>query len=412
MSSSMNVRMSVFNRELKKSSSLYILVVSCICVLLMVIPYDTNVQNVVTRAEIEDTNNVCPPCEQIVPAVPSLKPPGRRRELMGDDEDSQSPKRQLMLLTMGRSGSTYTSAIISNNPKVFYVAEPLHRLPDGIKIYGKTAVETNAWDIAKNMMTSFLTCNIGALDPEIFESYMYGNSRSTRAMYFCLRNRTASSYKHVKCVLSAWNTCLASEMTFIKTIRLRVQYAEWYLEEFPNLKLLFLVRDPRAVLYSQSKAFGNFNIDNGTAQIAESHCNKLRRDIAAFKLLSDKYPGRMKAFRYEDGALNPMDYAESLFNFTQLEFNEMSKTFVQKITSGYANNEKSNAPFGFMKKDSTATMNKWRHSALMTTVTAIDRKCADVYAELGYKTIHSESELRSSSSLTTVLKSGGIFTDL
>ena len=54
-------------------------------------------------------------------------PPEFKKSYYNPQQQTRRQKQQVLLVSYGRCGTMYTSALISHNPEVFYTPEPLHR---------------------------------------------------------------------------------------------------------------------------------------------------------------------------------------------------------------------------------------------------------------------------------------------
>ncbi|XP_012940443.1 carbohydrate sulfotransferase 1 isoform X2 [Aplysia californica] len=321
-------------------------------------------------------------------------------------------KKQILLITYGRSGSTFTSAIISHPNSVFYTAEPLHRMPDSYGIYDRPLPERTRLK-ALDMIRAFLECDFRAIDPQTYSSIMFLSSNSTYDFKRCIENQKKAGVSYVGCFLHMWDLCTASNVTYVKTIRVRMWWAAWFLDRMPNLKVLFLIRDPRATLYSQAANFQNFDPNKSAAPKSKEFCDEVRGDVSSFQNLSSLYPGRLMAIRYEDGAVEPMRFAKNIYKFLGNEFDRDMEEFVTRIVSSSKSGKKlEENSYGYEKKNSTATMNRWRKKAEFKTVQAFDESCKDLYPLFGYRQIDSDELLKSDSSLLTSPSFHGFFKPL
>ena len=86
----------------------------------------------------------------------------------------------------------------------------------------------------------------------------------------------------------------------MKLVRLRVGLTEELLKDYKlDVKVLLLVRDPRAVLESRKHKqdfFPNCSDCHDPAVL----CGDMLEDYVAINTLATKYPDRFKAIRFED----------------------------------------------------------------------------------------------------------------
>ena len=79
---------------------------------------------------------------------------------------------------------------------------------------------------------------------------------------------------------------------FTKTVRLPLSLAEPFLKEFQDLKIVYLVRDPRATLHSRKGR--DFCVDNPVCMDPERLCDELTNDFNSYIYLKKIYPERVK----------------------------------------------------------------------------------------------------------------------
>ncbi|GFR64848.1 carbohydrate sulfotransferase 3-like [Elysia marginata] len=101
----------------------------------------------------------------------------------------------------------------------------------------------------------------------------------------------------------------------------------------PNLKLIYLIRDPRATLLSQAKVFRRFKLPRDIDKVSSLHCKWLSEDLVHLRQLRDMYPDRIKVVRYEHGVLDPQDFATEIYKFLGLAVSKELRVSCLKIIS-------------------------------------------------------------------------------
>jgi hypothetical protein len=86
--------------------------------------------------------------------------------------------------------------------------------------------------------------------------------------------------------------CSMHPIQFGKTVRLPLSHAEHLLNEIQNLKILYLVRDPRATL--QSRKGRDFCVATPSCHNPENLCGDLANDFDGFLDLRKAFPDRIK----------------------------------------------------------------------------------------------------------------------
>ncbi|KAH9507427.1 hypothetical protein Btru_058053 [Bulinus truncatus] len=317
--------------------------------------------------------------------------------------EKSKAKKEIMLLSYGRSGTSFTSGVISYHPDVFFFFEPLH----GLEFHGQQdKYFVNPYeDLSRKIVESFFTCDLLTDATFLFGSLMFLNSNSTSNFFRCFREMKPG-VDHLSCFYKMFKACQQHSTVLIKTIRYRVKWAEPLLQTRPNYKLLLLYRDPRATLYSQSTAIKNFNWTQELTSISKIHCRRLEEDLRDAARLKKLYPDRVKCIRYEDGATDPHGYARGIYQFLGLDLNQRIIDYVTHLTN--ARGRKTLDRFG-IERNAKQAMSRWRYQADYNHIQIIDRTCGHLYPDLGYSTVSSEDDLRSTRHLVGAPPEGKLF---
>ena len=110
-----------------------------------------------------------------------------------------------------------------------------------------------------------------------------------------------------------------------KVVRATMESMEPLLKALPALRIIHLVRDPRAVGLSRIK-FGasgcgwytqRLSESSGSRIVAEAslYCHHVTADIRSRLALEREFPGRIKSVRYEDVVANPEQSFRDIYTF-------------------------------------------------------------------------------------------------
>ena len=161
------------------------------------------------------------------------------------------------------------------------------------------------------------------------------------------------------------------------------------MEEFPNLKVLYLVRDPRGTLSSEMAILKSYE-KTTVKEAAEKFCGMVNEDAENIRLLSESYPDRIKTIRYETIARDAVSAAKRMYEFLQLSFTPAIEGYIRHITAA----KKDGHNFSTLRKDSWLAANKWRNLVTYKNVRSVDSACEDVYDAVGFVKVPRESYLR------------------
>ncbi|XP_076437442.1 carbohydrate sulfotransferase 1-like isoform X2 [Babylonia areolata] len=310
--------------------------------------------------------------------------------------------RKVLLVTYGRSGSTFTSAVIQQDPRVFYTFEPLYNLirshlgPEhGEKhVFARASQQAmeNFNQISVDLVEMFLTCGFESLTVSDIKNYQLRNSKDSRMLWACVQKPKVpqSPAQIVDCFLRARRTCLSHPIKMVKTIRFRGTAARQILSRHDDLKVLYLIRDPRGTLSSQARVFRTFKWE-GVGNYSADYCQVFREDLAIMGELLETYPDRVKILRYETLAASPLKVSEEVYTFLGLSFTSQVKAFIYNRTMA---GHKPNHAYGTLRSNSTEAAYSWRSKISLQAAQAIDGNCKDIYEALGYVAVSTEAELK------------------
>ena len=204
-----------------------------------------------------------------------------------------SEAKNILIITRGRSGSTFTGNLLSRYPGTFYSYEPLHF---GIKKFGWN--DWNKVDEKIDLLKQIFKCEpskefIG--NAKLWKSHLSGNFRFKNA---CNATKTLEELEACYNSQVYQSACSLFPLRLIKTIRIPFEDAESILldpEIGHTLKIVFLFRDPRGRLQSIKSKVHWCNSKNETVNLCNINnlCGDLISDATAATSLKEKYPGTL-----------------------------------------------------------------------------------------------------------------------
>ncbi|KAK7014783.1 hypothetical protein SK128_019104 [Halocaridina rubra] len=183
-----------------------------------------------------------------------------------------------------RSGSSFLGELLSQQENSLYIYEPLY--------YILKAQDISETEILYNM----INCHISR-----------GYVKFLRRLHttdFIFRNNFThpnNCGKKAKCLSTQALTklCRSSCNRIIKVIRARMKWMQHLLDDSNiDLKVIHLVRDPRASIFSSSKTFKK-------ELKAKYSCGDLYEDLLTTPKLIKEYPNRVMGITYEDFSIDP-----------------------------------------------------------------------------------------------------------
>lgn len=177
----------------------------------------------------------------------------------------------------------------------------------------------------------------------------------------------------------------------LKILRLSVSAFRPLMEFNPRLKIVHLVRDPRAIinsrLYSRFYPIASPRTNNSLEQ---NLCEKMRTDINEAIKLREEFPGRVIVLYYEDLVDNLHVRLKQIYENLNLTFKSEEVDTFSDIKVNLSPPEKGN---NFTKDRKRSNTMWWRKYMAHDHIQTIDYLCYDVYNILGYKAL-SEQRVR------------------
>ena len=229
-----------------------------------------------------------------------------------------------------------------------------------------------------SVIDNILSCDFLKVDIYTWNQFHFASSPSTIHFRNCVKNAMGIK-KMIQCVTSLNDKCMAAKSMLIKTIRLSMVHVYSLLEKYPRLKIVHLIRDPRATLRSQAK-FGGVHwatIQESAAKL----CNKITEDLTVSQTISKQFVDRIFTLRYEDLAEDAISFTRKLYAFLGLQCNKKVEDYVTSITRS---SFETSCVVCTRRKNSTATASEWRTIINYESVVVIDKMCKNVYKRLGY----------------------------
>ena len=166
-----------------------------------------------------------------------------------------------------------------------------------------------------------------------------------------------------------------------KIVRIRLSLLEPLLADpvFRNLKIAYLIRDPRATMNSRFRTGNDSWCWDVPDCMEPAHlCSDMNEDVVALQNLAAKYKDRLMLLRYETMAVNPQNYFQRVYKFLGIKMPHFVKDIIRELTT------KSDAgAYGVVQRPEER-LKAWRKELTPTQIKDINQKCAPVIQRLGY----------------------------
>ncbi|XP_053373957.1 uncharacterized protein LOC123530801 [Mercenaria mercenaria] len=229
---------------------------------------------------------------------------------------SQSSGKDILLFSYMRSGSTVTGNLLRDSPGVFFMFEPLSPLAPYsyftdrsiCEMRNSTCRSENVHDrieVALTAMVNLYSCNMKAVPISLIDKMVAENKSGEAWQEFgeCLNGtKTHSKYNdgeeitRMGCFDRFEQACRSADFRVAKVLRLGFATIETLLKRIPSLKVLYLARDPRAIINSRIKTVW-FPVFNEKPRTVFTNilglCLKMETDIQDWKHTRDIYGDRI-----------------------------------------------------------------------------------------------------------------------
>ncbi|KAL4225447.1 hypothetical protein ACF0H5_016137 [Mactra antiquata] len=274
----------------------------------------------------------------VVTAVPALS----ANVTSIDNVESFGPI-PVLLLTYMRSGSSLTGDILQHARGAFYVYEPLHLIQQGV-VHDFPLTHPNGRirkppfdfaEVAYDNLYNWFTCNVTNIPVLGLNDAFMRKGLKSRLFTLCMNDihgKMVAKNAINLCARQLQAACENSPFRILKTIRLLLSDVRNLLEDLPNLKIIHLVRDPRATLYSQSLLGRCSQKEGGRNGCTSKFCKRVELDVLEEERLLKKYPGRIMPVFYQDIAKEPLKTTQKLYDFIGAKFTQEAQEYVYNIT--------------------------------------------------------------------------------
>ncbi|KAM4636817.1 carbohydrate sulfotransferase 3 [Discoglossus pictus] len=319
------------------------------------------------------------------------------------------PRRHILLMATTRTGSSFVGEFFNQQGNIFYLFEPLWHIERTVS----TESTMGSAFVYRDVLQQLLLCDLHTLENFIspppenhLTRFMFrrGSSKSLCEEPVCTPfvKKVFEKYhcKTRRCgplnMTLAMEACLNKEHVTVKAVRIRqLEYLRTLVED-PRLdmRIIQLVRDPRAVLASRMVAFsGKYETWKkwaleGAAPIHEDEVQKLRGNCESIRMSAElglKQPswlrGRYMLIRYEDIARFPLPKAKEMYKFAGITMTPQVEEWIIKNTQA---SQDSNGIYS-TQKNSSEQFEKWRFSIPFKLAQVVQDACKPAMKLFGYK---------------------------
>ncbi|OWF56621.1 carbohydrate sulfotransferase 3-like [Mizuhopecten yessoensis] len=295
----------------------------------------------------------------------------------------------VLLIGYVMGGTVFPAEVLGMRSGHFYVQEPLHKIAK--HQYFKPGYICNMLDMQCNATTFADREALGIVQAV----YQCDNTRyKAHLRMWQLRKIVGDQSnwqqnvkthcgdeQHKDCRARILSQCSVSVSRVVSTPRLSLSLASRLLEQIPKLKIIHVLRDPRAMMNSILRA--KWPLQSEEINTARSVCQKLRDDLAESSLIKRVLQGRILTVFHENLATTPEKTMQEIFDFVGYKIDEKGLLLKKSKKLFYDN--------------STLTAELWRTQVPWHVVKVTNDVCADLYRLLGYPGLVDRYELYNNS---------------
>ena len=330
-------------------------------------------------------------------------------------QHSTTARKNLIIVSHGRSGSSLMGDIFNHHPSVFYMYEPLQTAQ---RVTKKKLTNASYSDLVEKFLTGIFRCKfdqpqtLGDIQDYYRKSDHPRVSQAIASPPLCPYRPTDPRWDPKLCYPVTSETLGSAckenySLTVIKVLMDRVpeRNIKTILTSCNPMdvdcKVIFLLRDPRAVIAS-ARSVGFFsekgkppNSLQGTRLFSYWQCKETEDNLEFIRKLPDSLRERIKIQRYEDLAINPLKELSGLYEFAGLPVLESVRTWLNETTqlSRADCNKMDGAQATCTKDDARVAANRWRWKVHPFEIDIIEYYCKRVMRLMGYRRVDRSYEL-------------------
>ena len=318
-----------------------------------------------------------------------------------------SSRPKILIFSLPRSGSSFFGEIFNREEGAFYLYEPLHAneaLSNLPLVRPRSVVDESS----VRKLSDLYECTLRRHEylfrfisyPEFSNPHFRLMSRVLASPPFCdyivPSNSTEAVYKrycHPIDTSVLRNVCQRKHTIVIKELMHRLPLDSpremTTLFQIQNLKSIWLVRDPRAIIASMVSMGWIVESPAQTFdQVLESTisrvCGLYERFLLTLSLVNEEARRNLNVLRYEDLITQPRDVIFRIIQISEGHISEESLQWVLQNTQGRSTGVNSENSYSVVGRNASYSMTSWRKRLDLSHVISIQNRCGNFMTRLGY----------------------------
>ncbi|XP_069594866.1 carbohydrate sulfotransferase 5-like [Ranitomeya imitator] len=339
-----------------------------------------------------------------------------RTKFIATSSEQRPKKNHLIILSTWRSGSSLVGQFFNQHPDVFYLKEPSWHV-------WKTMHQNDAHTL--HMSVRDLVRSVFMCDMSVFDVYIQNKRNLSNLFHWEVSRALCSppacsffSRTDIVDETACKKTC--GQCPFQKVEDTCITYSHIVLQEFRifdlsilysllndpsmNLKILHVVRDPRAIARSRKEVKVDLTFDNSIVLKSEkSPTNDLKvlkkiceSQVQIYKtsnFVALPFPQERYMFlRYEDLVREPLKMVREIYSFANLELPKNLEPWIDKMTRGPEQNTRK--LYIVNPRNGPYMARAWRSVLSLKMIKEVQAVCKEAMEIFNYQTVDSEKELR------------------
>ncbi|XP_015280458.1 PREDICTED: carbohydrate sulfotransferase 5-like, partial [Gekko japonicus] len=326
-------------------------------------------------------------------------------------------KTHVLILSTWRSGSTFAGQLFNQNPDVFYLMEPAKHVWNRMPWGSPELLQGPMRDLLHSVFLCDMTALLSYIQhpSKVFHLFMWPMSRALCSPPACEAFSRSDIIDTEACKAHCGHTstekiseaCTTYSHVVVKTVRFFQLEALYPLLTDPslNLRIIHLVRDPRAV-YASRRTISLFpddllisnaiNATPSTPVVMRKVCHsQVQMYLTALYQMPPALSRKYLLTRYEDLVRNPLGQLAEWYRFTGLTSSRRLEAWVYNITHWSTRNTDRSGfdPLG-IQKNANAVSQAWRKHLDFQEVKEVQSICQLAMEVFGYRQVESEEEQR------------------
>uniref|UniRef100_A0A452HJG7 Sulfotransferase n=1 Tax=Gopherus agassizii TaxID=38772 RepID=A0A452HJG7_9SAUR len=349
-------------------------------------------------------------------SLPHFQPRSDIRSLYRPPAPPPRQRQLVYVFTTWRSGSSFFGELFNQNPEVFFLYEPVWHVWQ--KLYPGDAVSLQG--AARDMLSSLYRCDLAVF--QLYNTAGASKNLTTLGIFGAATNKVICSSplcpayrKEVvgmvddkvckKCppqrLSLLQDECHKYHTLVIKGVRVfdLAVLAPLIQDPTLQLKVIHLVRDPRAVASSRiksrhklnSKKEGGGGSDYHALGAMEVICSSMAKTLQTALRPPDWLKNNYLVVRYEDLVVDPIKTVRQVYGFVNLVVSPEMEKFALNMTSGPGYSSK---PFVVSARNATQAVSAWRTALSFQQIKQVEDYCHQPMAILGYERVNSPEEVK------------------